>query len=209
MSNEANEIKPSHVAAARLKMAIAKREGRVVAPWIRELAARDLAKPAIPRDQDDRSTGHPGASKARQTHLAQEHERGGDVEGARAAYQLAIDSGDAETAAVAASNLGYLLHVQGDVEGAQAAYQQAIDSGHPQYAPLAAKNLGHMLQQRGDMAGAQVAYQQAIDSGHPEYAPLAAMDLKGLLQERGDMEGARAAYQQAIRSTQTDLVQQT
>ena len=54
----------------------------------------------------------------------------GDVEGAKAAYQLAIDSGYAELAPMAALGLGDLLKDQGDVEGAKAAYQLAIDSGH-------------------------------------------------------------------------------
>ena len=59
----------------------------------------------------------------------------GDVEGARAAYQQAIDSGHADAAPGAWGNLGALLEEQGDVEGARAAYQQAIDSGHADQAP--------------------------------------------------------------------------
>ena len=55
----------------------------------------------------------------------------GDVEGARAAYQRAIDSGHPEQAPAAMVSLGVLLNEQGDVEGARAAFQRAIDSGHP------------------------------------------------------------------------------
>ena len=53
------------------------------------------------------------------------------MEGARAAYQRAIDSGHPDAAPKAMVNLGVLLAEQGDVEGARAAYQRAIDTGHP------------------------------------------------------------------------------
>ncbi len=52
----------------------------------------------------------------------------GDVAGARAAYQLAIDSDHHDQAPRAAFNLGVLL-AEKDVAGARAAYQRAIDSG--------------------------------------------------------------------------------
>jgi tetratricopeptide (TPR) repeat protein len=61
----------------------------------------------------------------------------GDPQGARAAYQQAIDSGHPEQAPTAASKLGVLLVAQGDPQGARAAYQQAIDSGDPMLRELA------------------------------------------------------------------------
>ncbi|MBV9455477.1 MAG: tetratricopeptide repeat protein [Rubrobacter sp.] len=61
----------------------------------------------------------------------------GDIEGARAAYQQAIDSNHPGQAPAAAVNLGVLLKEQGDVQGARAAYQQAIDSNHPEVVPIA------------------------------------------------------------------------
>ena len=64
------------------------------------------------------------------------------MEGAKAAYQQAIDSGHADAAPQAVVNLGILLERQGDAEGAKAAYQQAIDSGHADAAPEAAVRLG-------------------------------------------------------------------
>jgi hypothetical protein len=42
MSDESNTIKPSHIAAAKLKVAIADRKGEQVADWIRELASRGV-----------------------------------------------------------------------------------------------------------------------------------------------------------------------
>jgi predicted negative regulator of RcsB-dependent stress response len=122
----------------------------------------------------------------------------GDVAGARAAYQRAIDSGHAEWAPEAAINLGVLLAEQTDVAylsslshlnrltlaavaaSARAAYQRAIDSGHAEWAPRAAINLGVLLAKQGDVDGAWAAYQRAIDSGHAEWAPKAAASLRRL-----------------------------
>jgi Flp pilus assembly protein TadD len=67
------------------------------------------------------------------------------VEGARAAYQQAIDAGHSDIAPRAMVDLGVLLAEQGDVEGARAAYQQAIDTGHPDIAPRAMRNLAVLL----------------------------------------------------------------
>ena len=111
-------------------------------------------------------------------------EEQGDADGAKAAYQQAIDSGHADQAPKAAVNLGVLLKEQGDADGAKAAYQQAIDSGHPDQAPMAAFNLGVLLKEQGDADGAKAAYQQAIDSGHAD----AGADGRG--QPGGPAEGA-------------------
>ena len=47
----------------------------------------------------------------------------GDVEGARSAYQQAIDSGDPEHAPAAAFQLGILLGRNDDIDGAKEAYR--------------------------------------------------------------------------------------
>ena len=57
-------------------------------------------------------------------------EQQGDVQGARTAYQQAIDSGHRDLSPKMAVNLGALLHREGDVQAARTAYQRAIDSGH-------------------------------------------------------------------------------
>jgi TolA-binding protein len=49
--------------------------------------------------------------------------RQGDVEGARSAYQQAIDSGDAEHAPAAGFQLGLLLGQHDDIDGAREAYR--------------------------------------------------------------------------------------
>ena len=58
--------------------------------------------------------------------------RQGDVEGARSAYQQAIDSGDAEHAPAAGFQLGLLLGQHDDIDGAREAYRLAANSGHPE-----------------------------------------------------------------------------
>src|SRR2546421_12562144 len=46
-------IKPSHIAAAKLKVAIANKTGRNVPEWIRQLAERDLTVRMPPRQSGD------------------------------------------------------------------------------------------------------------------------------------------------------------
>jgi tetratricopeptide (TPR) repeat protein len=128
-----------------------------------------------------------------------------DVAGAKAAYQVAIDSGHPEYSLNAALNLGVLLAGQLDVLGARVAYQVAIDSGEAEWAPRAAYNLGLLLAGQMEVAGARVAYQVAIDSGDDEWAPKAAFGLGVLLEGQGDVVGARAAYQVALDSGHAEL----
>ena len=94
--------------------------------------------------------------------------RHGDVDGARAANQWAIDSGHPDYGPAAAVNLGLQLNEWGDADGARAAWQWAIDSGHPKEAGKAAVKLGLLLHLQGDADGAQAAWQRAIDFGHAE-----------------------------------------
>lgn len=117
-----------------------------------------------------------------------------------AAFREAIDSGDPDQAAAAASRLGDLLQERGDVAGAEAAFRLAIDSGHREHAPLAAISLGALLIEQEDAAGARDHFQMAIDSGNAQAVPAAANCLGVLLQAQGDVSGARAAYELAAGS---------
>ena len=92
----------------------------------------------------------------------------GDVAGAQAAYQYAIDSKHPTAAPKAANNLGNLLAEQEDTDGAQAAYQQAIDSGDDDVAPLAALKLGTLLDQNGDIEGYPKPWLLPADGRFPE-----------------------------------------
>ncbi|MBA2344358.1 MAG: tetratricopeptide repeat protein [Rubrobacter sp.] len=124
----------------------------------------------------------------------------GNPDGAREAFQRAIDSDHPNAAPRAALNLGALLIERGDDEGARVAFQRVIDSGHPDQAPKAAISLGALLVEQGDFVGARVVFEQAIHSSHPDAAPDATLRLGALLVEQGDPEAAREALQQAINS---------
>ena len=124
----------------------------------------------------------------------------GDAEGARAAYQQAVESGHPRLAGKAARNLGLMLIDLGDTSGAQAAFEKAVEFGHPDTAPKAARSLGLLLAESGDVQGARAAFQTAVDSGYAETAPKAALDLGILLRRQGDQDGARAAFQVAVDS---------
>jgi tetratricopeptide (TPR) repeat protein len=125
-----------------------------------------------------------------------------DLDGARGAYQQAIDRGDVR----GMLSLARLLRGDvGDAEGARAWFQRAIDSGDADLAAEATVDLGHLLVifQR-DADGAQAAFQRAIDSGHPEWAPAAMNGLAGLRMRQRDSAGARAACQRAADSGNRD-----
>lgn len=128
----------------------------------------------------------------------------GNPDGAREAFQRAIDSDHPDVAPMALGNLGNLLAQRRDFLDARSAFQQAIDSGHPEAAPMAIFNLGVSFMEQGDNDGAREAYQRAIESGHPNAAPRAALNLGALLIERGDDEGARVAFQRVIDSGHPD-----
>lgn len=121
----------------------------------------------------------------------------GDLPGARAAFQKAIDSRDPEQAPIGFINLAVLLENTGDFPGARASWQKAIDSGHAKWSPHAANWLGVMLEKQKDMAGARAAYQLALDSANTEYSARAGNNL-GLLIEKDDPVGARTAYRKAV-----------
>jgi tetratricopeptide (TPR) repeat protein len=70
----------------------------------------------------------------------------GDVEGARQAYQRAVDANDEDVSAYAAYHLGPLLEDQGDLPGARAAYRVAVETGHPHVGPRAARHLARLGQ---------------------------------------------------------------
>jgi predicted negative regulator of RcsB-dependent stress response len=128
-------------------------------------------------------------------------EKQDDVEGAKAAHQRAIDSGNTNTVTVAAFHLAGLLKEQGDVEGAKTAFQRAIDRIHADQDPQAAFSLGILLKEQGDVEGAKAVYQRVIDSGNAYAAIVAALNLGMLLKEQGDEEGAKAAFQRAFGSS--------
>jgi tetratricopeptide (TPR) repeat protein len=126
----------------------------------------------------------------------------GNPEGARAAYQQAIDWGDTH----AIIDLARLLRGDlGDTEAAQAALERAAGSGDTEVALEALIDLGNLLVLfQGDADRARSAFEEVIRSGHAQWAPEAMVGLARLLQKQGDATGARASYQQAIDSANTE-----
>lgn len=129
----------------------------------------------------------------------------GDVSGAVAAFQSAIDSGHVEYAPAAARNLGVLLAGQGDIAGARAALQSAVDSGDAEQSPAAAVDLGLLLAGQGDPTGARTAYQVAIDSGHAELAPMAELFI-GEHCTAGDLRARRDHRERAAAWAEPDVL---
>ena len=123
--------------------------------------------------------------------------REGDLEGAKAAYQQAIDAGWHR----ALIEMAHLLRLT-DNDAARACLDQAMTVGDPDLTARALVTLSTVLAgsgpERSDPAGAESALQQAIETGHPDFAPTAMSLLGSLRGGQGDGDGARAAYQQAI-----------
>jgi hypothetical protein len=63
------------------------------------------------------------------------------------AFQVAIDSGDADHAPKAGSTWGCCVRGRGDLVAAATAFQVAIDSGHADHAPAAAYILERLRQE--------------------------------------------------------------
>ena len=124
----------------------------------------------------------------------------GDPEGAKAAFQDAIDSSLPEARGKASYALGVLLVGEGDFEAGREAWQQAVASGDPEAVPMAECDLAFLLEYDGKIDGARAGYQRAIDSGHPDAAPRALLQLGGILAGWGDAEGALTAYRRAVDS---------
>jgi tetratricopeptide (TPR) repeat protein len=127
----------------------------------------------------------------------------GDLEGARQAYQRAIDSGDLHAVPAGEWSTGVLLLDVGDVAGACAAFRRAISSGHPAWSVRAALNLAEALADSGDAAGAieqyhSVADRPSDDPGLDVLVRRAAVRLEILLVQRGDREAATQVYRRAI-----------
>jgi tetratricopeptide (TPR) repeat protein len=96
----------------------------------------------------------------------------GNSDGARAAYEQAIDVGDDNSAAHARVLLARLLSKKGDVSAARRAYLRVIESGNADWARVALVDLLNLLQEQGDAAAIREAHRIAVATGNPE-APYA------------------------------------
>lgn len=126
--------------------------------------------------------------------------RNGDTEGARRAFERAIDTPGYAGAAQSTRHLGLLLQQIGDATGAISVFTRAAQSGDPDIGPLAANNLGGLLHELGQFVPATAAYQFAIDSKHPREAPIGHLNLGITLAAIGERERAKREIQVAIDS---------
>jgi len=130
----------------------------------------------------------------------------GELEGARHAYSIAVQSGDSMIAAQAHLQLGILLYQHGAFDDAKTSFERAVESGDMDAAPRARNGIGVVCAVQGDTPGAQAAYSLAIDSRHFDAAPKAARNLGLLLkQEHRDLVGARAAFVMAVESGHVEI----
>lgn len=116
-----------------------------------------------------------------------------DAEGARAAYQQAIDSQHTDWAVVAAIDLALLMWNQEDrdVDDVVPILRTAADSGHQHQAPRASELLGDVFNAVGDVEGARAAYTRTVESGHAFWSGAARIDLAVLeVDEEGDFDRA-------------------
>jgi tetratricopeptide (TPR) repeat protein len=116
----------------------------------------------------------------------------GDMDGAMAAYQAAIDSRHTDHAPRSMVNLGELHLARGNLVAARSLLERAISSGHPIHAARARVALAGVLISEGDLDGARTTYEQAIGSEDPGVARAAAENLRFL-----DAHGDRDTRQRA------------
>jgi tetratricopeptide (TPR) repeat protein len=126
----------------------------------------------------------------------------GDVDGARRAFQRAIDSGDVHGSPAGLWWMATLVRGVGDTAGATEFFQRAVESGHPTWSARAAIDLAALREQQGDITGAGVLYEWAVDSGDPTrsdganiWSRRAASKLEVLLTRHGEEKKARAVYE--------------
>ena len=159
----------------------------------------------------------------------------GDFDGAKAAYQQAIDAGrtaslidmaqllrisDAEAAreyleqAISVGDPDLtakalvtlgLVLERSEPDAAESALLMAIQANHPEWSPAAMTSLGHLRSRLRDDDGALAAYQQAIGTGHREWSAEARISLADMLRERGDRAGAREQYQRLFETGDEQL----
>jgi serine/threonine protein kinase/Flp pilus assembly protein TadD len=178
-------------------------EGRLVAPWSRELTARTHARSKAPdpkrRDKlrlaEDAYRKevalHPNVSEARNNLGVVLADQGRFAE-AVAAFRTAIQM--SPNHAEAHANLGNALARQGKLAEAVAAYRKALRL-NPR-SPEAHCRLGVTLASQGDLAGAEAAFREAIRIS-PIFAE-AHTNLGNVLRLQGNLAEAQTYSQEAV-----------
>jgi tetratricopeptide (TPR) repeat protein len=128
----------------------------------------------------------------------------GHTDGARVAFQRAIDSGHVDGAPAGMWWMATLLRHSGDNVGATEFFARAIEFGHRAWSPRAAVDLAALREDQGDVEGAIALYELALDSGDPTrsdganiWSRRAATKLEILLTRQDEVAKARAVYERA------------
>ena len=121
--------------------------------------------------------------------------RGGDLGGARAAYEAELAGDPDRLAALNDLAVSYLL--EGHLDVARRLLDEVVASGGPREQAAALLNLGELCAVEGHAEAAQAYLESArgVDASRPE--PLYALAL--LADARGDTAGARALLREALR----------
>jgi tetratricopeptide (TPR) repeat protein len=149
-----------------------------------------------------------GASAALRAHaalgLAVVRADAGDVNGARDADWVAIQTRDPEYAPRAAYHLALSHEHAGDREKAREAWLIAVDFGNPAYLAPACLALARFADEDGDAVAARRWLARVIETGEPAHAAVAAYDLGHRLLERGETARARDVLAAALRLVDRD-----
>ena len=130
----------------QIERLLALRQTEAVPSEVKAALERRLDR--LPDLERVREFNHSGESPMAAYYLGTLLQEQGDVRGALAAFQRAIDSDHPRAAPMALMKLGVLLQEQGDVRGARNAFQLAIDSGLPDVTDEATQRLQRLKRAR-------------------------------------------------------------
>jgi tetratricopeptide (TPR) repeat protein len=117
-----------------------------------------------------------------------------EPETAAVMYRRTVDTGDPDTAPVAAIELALWLRTEGKSFEAKEVYDEVMAAG-----PQAALRLGDLLITRQDFESAERALQKAVDTAQePAVRAPAAVLLGDLFWHRGNTDDAKDAYRKAL-----------
>ena len=165
--------------------------------------------PADPEGTEDEAEPEPDAPSPTPGSAAESHNRAnrlrdeGDIEGATAAFEEAIEADHPEVSPRSAYNLGHMLEGS-DPSAAEAAYRKAIEYEEPHNSARAGVNLGRLLFAHGEIEASKAALIRAAGYEDFEQRPKALINLATARRAEG-MKGAAEALAAASATGHPDL----
>jgi tetratricopeptide (TPR) repeat protein len=123
-----------------------------------------------------------------------------DLDTAAPLLARAIDSDDAQLAALARLHCGCVAELRGNTRGAADEYRQVIDGPDADCAALAAARLGWLLADEGDTGEAERAFRSGLDRGGSRAEAWLALGLADILMRSGRSGEAAGLYEEALAS---------